>query len=201
MAEGDIEPAEGGHRGALARAQQYGRHRAFHDRRARDLLPRRQRVEVVDRSRDPVVEINSALGTGRGWRRSGQSWFLRQRRKNAGDGDPRVDQHRLLIGQRIGVELLVTAVKQLDELRQRVGSRPIDPVEPDRDLEDLLAIAHIDRPRRPRRAIERGAQPSQALRLHLLEQALQRSAVERSGVADMAARDLEAQIGRQHAPR
>ena len=99
-------------------------------------------------------------------------------------------------------------MKPLDDLRQRIGGFPIDPVEWHRNLEDLFAVTHIDRAAHPRRPVKAcpgprsggGSEASQAFRFHILEQELEGCAVKRARVTDVAARDLKAQIGRQHTP-
>ncbi len=66
-------------------------------------------------------------------------------RQPADHRDAGVDQHRLLIRERVGVELLVAAVEGGGELREQIGRLPVDRIEADAHLEDLLAVAHVGR--------------------------------------------------------
>ena len=66
----------------------------------------------------------------------------------------------------------MATLKPFDDLRQRVAGFPIDSVEWDGDLEDLFAIAHIDRAGSAHWAIERRAQPLEPLGFHFLEELL-----------------------------
>src|ERR1700737_1356691 len=57
---------------------------------------------------DSTIAGPAIVGAGRrGWRCGGQVRRLRQLEEDARNRDPRIDEHRLLVGHRISVERLV----------------------------------------------------------------------------------------------
>ena len=91
-------------------------------------------------------------------------------------------------------------VEPLRDLRHQPGRPEIHAVERHLDLEDLLAVAHVDTPPDLHGAIE-PAEPPPALRLQPGEQPAERGGTEPAHVAHVRADELVAQVGRQHPPR
>src|SRR6185503_21280148 len=90
-------------------------------------------------------------------------------------------------------------MEAIDDLRERLFG-PIDVPERHVDLEDLLAIAHVDRAVAAHRSFERHAQPPAALGLHGGKHSRNLIIVETTCVPHMTPGNLDAQISRQHAP-
>src|SRR3989454_967203 len=158
-AETDVEPAVCGDDDPLALAHQHRGRGRLEDRRALDLLPGRQRVHPVHRDLDPVAEPDT---TARGRPRRpalGRAGARREHRERADHGDARVDDDDLLARRAVGVELFVPAVETLGHLIEQVTRPEVHAVEVHLDLQDLLAVPHVEPPADADRPVQPGHAP------------------------------------------
>src|SRR4029079_9756888 len=81
-------------------------------------------------------------------------------RDSADRGDTRVDEHDLLAGRGIGVELFVLAMKTVLDPVDEIGRVPVETIQRYVDLENLLAVSHLGRALDRHRSLEPRAQPA-----------------------------------------
>ena len=106
--------------------------------------PGLQVVERIDRNFAPAAEKGLPLAA---WRTG--AWTPRPPRALvlprdfADGGDAGVDEHDFLAARGVGVEFFMPDVKAVLDPVDEIGGVPVEAVERDVDLKDLLAVAHL----------------------------------------------------------
>ena len=126
--------------------------------------------------------------------------LFRQARQATDRRGAGIHQHHIVLAQRIGEQRLMAVVEARRNPVQQVVRLPVEAVQRDVHLEDLLAIAHVGRALDRDLAGMAGRKPLAGGAFQLVEHAAHCGGVEGRRVADMCPRGLEAQVRRQHAP-
>src|SRR6266849_4766266 len=143
-AEADVEPAVRRDGDPLALAHEHRGCRRLEDRRALELLPDGERVHPVNGHLDPVAEPDATASGRRGRPSLGRAGTGRQHGERADDRHARVDDDDFLARGAVGVELLVTAVEAIGHPIHEVRHLQVNAAEVYLDLEDLLAVPHVE---------------------------------------------------------
>ena len=152
----------------VARTREHGRRGRFKNRGPGRLEPRREPLRAVHRDLTPPAEVDAPV-PGSGHRLTGRRGLRLggRHRQRADDRDARVHEDDVLVGRAVRVERLVPPLEAFHDLCHEVGSGEIEPVEGHADLEDLLAVPHVERPAHrngPSAARPRRARPSASIR-------------------------------------
>src|SRR4029453_8918743 len=143
---------------------QHGRGLGLDDGGTGQHVARAQVVERIDGNFAPAAEEGLPLAvrrTGAGC--CGLPHALIQPRHLTDGGDAGVDEDDFLAARGVGVQFLVPDVKAVPDPVDKTSRVPVEAVERDVDLKDLLAVTHLRGALDSYWSVEPGAQPAGGL--------------------------------------